>query len=140
MTLAHIGAVASLEEISFPDDPWPLEAFLAELSNDFSRPLVAWDDDGNLVGYLINWMAGPEVHIANIAVDPNHRGKGFGRAMMERAISQARESEAEEMILEVRVGNTPAVNLYLSLGFKKIYVRQAYYRNGEDAVIMSLPL
>lgn len=140
MTAADLPAVVALEAASFPEDPWPLEAFVHELSNEYSQPVVAWDQDGTLIGYMINWFIGPEVHVANIAVDPECRGQGLGREMMKQAIRMSREAGAEEMVLEVRVGNIPAINLYLSLGFQKVYIRKFYYRNGEDAIVMALAL
>ena len=40
------------------------------------------------------------------------------------------------MYLEVKQSNFPAINLYLNFGFEEIDIREAYYADGEDAVIM----
>lgn len=140
MRLVDIPAIVKLEKICFPDDPWPFEAFEHEIINDYSEPLTAHDQEGRIVGYMITWFMGPEAHTANIAVDPAMRGHGIGRGMMQFAIDKARAIGAEEMVLEVRATNAPAINLYKSLGFVPVYVRKNYYRSGEDAVVMSLSL
>lgn len=140
MRLIDIPTIVKMELACFPDDPWPFEAFEHEIINDYSQPQVVRDRDGRIVGYMIVWFMGPEVHIANIAVDPEMRGHGLGRAMMESAIEKSRDAGAEEMVLEVRVTNVPAIALYKSLGFVPVYIRKNYYRSGEDAVVMSLLL
>ena len=42
-----------------------------------------------------------------------------------------------DVFLEVKRTNFPAINLYLSFGFEEIDIRQGYYTDGQDAVIMS---
>jgi ribosomal-protein-alanine N-acetyltransferase len=44
------------------------------------------------------------------------------------------------MTLEVRVSNEPARQFYRSYGFTEAYRRRAYYQDGEDALVMVLPL
>jgi ribosomal-protein-alanine N-acetyltransferase len=41
------------------------------------------------------------------------------------------------LILEVRVSNSPAQNLYKKLGFFELQRRKAYYPDGEDAIVMA---
>jgi ribosomal protein S18 acetylase RimI-like enzyme len=38
--------------------------------------------------------------------------------------------------LEVREHNYKAIKMYESFGFSSLYKRQAYYPDGEDAVVM----
>jgi ribosomal-protein-alanine N-acetyltransferase len=40
------------------------------------------------------------------------------------------------LLLEVRLSNTRAQRLYLSLGFNLVKVISAYYQDGEDAYLM----
>lgn len=62
------------------------------------------------------------LHVHSVRVDEEHRGKGYGRKVMELVI---RRAELEGYGLELRVDpdNTPAVRLYESLGF--VHVPQA---------------
>lgn len=72
------------------------------------------------------------------------RGKGIGRALMERVIEWARASEAiTRLELEVLVRNAAAIRLYERLGFEREgVVRSALWRNGEylDELVMGLLL
>lgn len=75
-------------------------------------------------------------HVISIAVLPDYRRAGIGKALMERGLKAVRESGAGEMYLEVRVSNTPAIELYKKLGFNPGKISENYYRDGEDAYIM----
>lgn len=79
-------------------------------------------------------------HVISIAVLPEHRRMGLGRALMIEALKAMIDYYATECFLEVRVGNTPAVSLYDKLGFKVVRRIGGYYRDGEDAYVMALDL
>jgi ribosomal-protein-alanine N-acetyltransferase len=49
---------------------------------------------------------------------------------------EAIERSCEAMTLEVRVSNVGAQALYRSFGFVPAGVRQRYYENTEDAIVM----
>jgi putative acetyltransferase len=57
-------------------------------------------------------------------VRPQYRGKGLGRALCERLISEAKQQGYQVMRLDTEMSLAAAQHLYLSLGFK---VTQAYY-------------
>ena len=40
------------------------------------------------------------------------------------------------IILEVRKSNFSAINLYLKFGFSELGIREKYYYDGEDAIVM----
>lgn len=75
-----------------------------------------------------------------IIVDPELRGNGFAREMMEFVLSELRANNVVRILLEVGVENNPAVWFYRRLGFREIYRRKGYYRSGEDALVMELYL
>ncbi len=76
-------------------------------------------------------------HIISIAVLPEYRRRGVGRSLMINSLKGLKDYNAEECYLEVRVSNTPAINLYRSLNFEIIHIIRGYYLNGEDAYLMS---
>lgn len=93
------------------------------------------------VGYLLTWLVADELHILNVATDPDFRRHGIGHALIERAIDFAREKHLRLMLLEVRRSNVPAIRLYRSFGFCVLSIRRGYYSdNGEDAIEMGLVL
>ncbi len=80
-------------------------------------------------------------HIISLAVLPEYRRRGIATRLMEAALRSLRdEYGAREVYLEVRVSNTPAINLYKKLGFRVIHVIPRYYADGEDAYLMAREL
>jgi ribosomal-protein-alanine N-acetyltransferase len=137
MLAEDLPQVMELERLAFPN-PWTPGLFLHELKLSFSRLLLARGANGigRLHGYVCWWVVGDEVHILNLAVHPDARRNGTGRALVERVIDDALEHGAASVSLEVRRGNEAAEALYRSMGFNPSGVRRNYYGQGEDAVIM----
>ncbi len=135
----HIEDIAALEQQCFAI-PWSRDMFLEELANDMAVYFVA-QTDGEVVGYAGMWHVCGEGHITNIAVSPSHRRSGIGRLLLGRLIDSARIQDMHVMFLEVRASNAAAIALYENHGFIRAGLRKGYYAdNGEDAVLMSLPL
>jgi len=102
------------------------------------NPVVA---DGEVVAYIVYWQIRDDVQVNNVAVHPDHRGRGLGEAMMRYAIAKVRAAGAGFITLEVRQSNTAAVTLYKKLGFEILGARKNYYtRPDEDAHVMGLVL
>jgi ribosomal-protein-alanine N-acetyltransferase len=90
-----------------------------------------------VLGYVVAWFVLDEGEIANIAVDPNERGKGFGSALLDAALAVAGHRAVRTVYLEVRASNHQARALYDSRGFTEVGRRKAYYRRPvEDAVVL----
>ena len=135
MQQSHIAQIAALEKRCF-SDPWSENSVRSELMNPLSLWLVA-QDGGKVVGYVGSQSVAPEADVMNLAVAPEWRNKGIGRALMTALIAQLHSRGITALFLEVRVGNTPAQNLYRSLGFVEAGRRPKYYVNPtEDALIL----
>jgi GNAT superfamily N-acetyltransferase len=63
------------------------------------------------------WSKGLECYLAELYVVPHRRRQGFGRALMESAIAEARAHGADTMDIGVDEPDLPARRLYESLGF-----------------------
>jgi ribosomal protein S18 acetylase RimI-like enzyme len=80
--------------------------------------------DGRQVGWI--WIALPDgtperpdaAWIYDIEIEPEHRGKGYGRALMEAAERELVARGVDKLALNVFGFNTPAIRLYESLGFE----------------------
>jgi GNAT superfamily N-acetyltransferase len=59
--------------------------------------------------------------IFDVVVKPEERGRGLGRGIMKLALDAAIDAGARSSYLQVVEGNTPAQNLYASLGYRPLY-------------------
>ncbi|MBB5788174.1 GNAT family N-acetyltransferase [Jiangella mangrovi] len=74
--------------------------------------------DGELVGISLVTRRGTTARIGGFGCTPAYRGRGVGRALMDRAVRRCTEAGATTLTLEVIVGNAAAQGLYEKLGFR----------------------
>ena len=85
-------------------------------------------------------------HVADLGlmVAQTHRRRRIGWALLEQAVSWAREAGVRKLELHVFPYNEPAIRLYESFGFVREGYRRRHYRraSGEyvDAILMALDL
>ena len=132
-------AIAALETVCFDRDAWSFPLVVAELTGVHREALVAVSGS-DVVGYAVTMAAGDAVELLRIAVHPAGRRRGVARTLLQAVLDRAAESDAERMLLEVRVGNAAARAFYEAAGFTEIARRPRYYRDGTDALILALPL
>jgi ribosomal-protein-alanine N-acetyltransferase len=166
-TLADLDGIMRLETSVFATDAWSREGMAHELASPDGWYLVAEDaaaaedaagaadagcaagDAGDAAGEVDTPLAGycgllalpgaPDADVQTIAVAPQARRRGLGRALMTEMIDEARRRRVREVFLEVRADNPDAQRLYTSLGFEQIAVRPRYYMpDGVDALVMRL--
>jgi ribosomal-protein-alanine N-acetyltransferase len=134
-----IPAVAALEAEVFTD-PWPQHLYLQEVGQPQRFQRVVYSEAGYLAAYLFACWQLDELHILKVATHPLFEGRGLATALMEEARSEAVSSGARGLILEVRPSNRRAIRLYRFLGYDLLGRRPRYYADGEDAMVMCLPL
>ena len=127
---------------SGPHVKWTEAHFQAEIEKPYSKIWVLTDDetDTEVAAFLVFWMMYDECQILNIAVDIPFRGRGYAQLLIRKAIDQALKAGLKRAILDVRKGNTPAIQLYQKLRFTVQHVRKGFYTDGEDAYGMVLSL
>jgi ribosomal protein S18 acetylase RimI-like enzyme len=96
------------------NDPATDIAFARKGSN--ATVLIA-RDDGVIVATVLVGHDGHRGWVYYLAVDPDHRHKGYGRAMMDAAERWLREAGIEKLQLMVRPDNKSVKNFYQSLGY-----------------------
>ena len=135
ITPGDLDGIVSIENVSFPT-PWPRRVFEREIGSKKSYNRVI-RFGGMVVGYIVTWTIYDEVHILNVAVHPDFRNMGLGERLLRECISHSAGNGMKYAILEVRVSNTKARNLYEKMGFRVIHTRRKYYSDtGEDAYVM----
>lgn len=70
------------------------------------------------------FKAQPLLNIHDLAVLPEHRGRGVGRALLNAAEERARRNGCCRLTLEVQEDNPRARGLYASFGFEDVVVRE----------------
>lgn len=135
MAECHLAALAEIEKACF-HTPWS-EAMLRE-ELDKGIFLVA-ERDGQAIGYVGCQTVLDEGYITNVAVSPDCRRQGVGRALIEELAQRARAQGLSFVTLEARASNAPAIALYEGAGFVRVGVRKNFYTApSEDAVLMTL--
>lgn len=93
------------------------------------------------VGFLLARVAADEAELAAMGVAARWRGRGIGRALLEKALEMAGAAGATRMFLEVAENNRAALALYEALGFRGVGRRPGYYGTGRgDALLMARAL
>jgi ribosomal protein S18 acetylase RimI-like enzyme len=87
---------------------------------DAGRLLVARDGDRVVVGHLqlTDGMSAAEAEVKNMAVDPAHRRRGVGRALMDGAIAAARADGRSRLVVATAAADTDNLRFYQRLGFR----------------------
>jgi len=136
MTVKDLSGVMEVEKLSYAS-PWRFEDFYREVVfNQLAFYYVA-EVKGFIAGFVGIWLIVDEAHITNIAVHPECRGKKIGEKLLLHTLEEAKKKGARRVVLEVRVSNYKAQNLYLKHNFRYVGVRKNYYRdNNEDAFLM----
>ena len=129
--------VLGVEAESFTN-PWTRDMYAWELQNrSVCHIYVVRVPDVPVAGFCAFWLVFDEIHINNVAVRPQLRGRGLGTALMRHVLAEAKQFGAKRATLEVRASNAAARRLYERLGFYVAATRRNYYTNPvEDALIL----
>ena len=116
-------------------ESWGERSFTEFFTQSYSAAYVALHGD-NVVGYAGMYITYGEGNITNVAVSYRWRRLGAASRLID---SLARHEGVDRLLLEVRVSNLPAINLYRNRGFVIDGTRRDFYSNPrEDAFLMSL--
>ncbi len=122
-----------LLEVACFKDPYP-SYFLDQLAEaDSSRFLVA-TIEGYVVGYAVVDIWPDHDHLVSIAVLQEARRRGIGGHLLMASEDGVETNRA--LRLEVRKSNVEAIAFYVRHEFRKTGEVEAYYSDGEDAILM----
>lgn len=120
--------------------PWTLGNFRDALAAGYCARVG--ERGGRIAAYGVLMLSPGEAQLLNLSVVPDSRREGLGRVLLGQFVEDAGRLGAEQMFLEVRVSNAPAIRLYETEGFARIARRVAYYPPEppaglrEDALVM----
>lgn len=146
-------AMFKVSDTGFPNgSPWSVEQFFTTLKSvnaiisvallpESEPTLDEQSPDGKIIGFIISTKTTDEAEIYLIVVDEQYKKRGVAKEMFTHFIEQCKQAGLEQVYLEVRESNTPAIRLYETLKFEKVGLRKAYYSSPiEDAIVMKLDL
>ena len=120
--------------------PWTIGNFRDALATGYSARVG--ERDFRIVAYGVLMLAPGEAQVLNLSVVPDARRQGIGRTLLRLFVDDARNVGAEQVFLEVRTSNIPAIRLYEAEGFFPVARRIDYYPGAsasasrEDAIVM----
>ena len=116
--------------------PWSEQSFRDSLALPYAVFLTA-ECEGQVAGYCGCYQSLEEAEITNVAVKQEFRGRGIAKALLQELFRLGKARGASVFLLEVRVGNQPAICLYEGQGFRNMGLRRNFYEKPrEDAGIM----
>lgn len=146
-TLEDLEGVIEVNERELPED-YPYFFYKSILDNFSESFLVACpkNDIEKIVGYIM-WRVETvpaknslklihKGHLVSIAVLEDHRRQGIARALLQESMPKIGKRRIKEYVLEVRISNYGAINLYKQFGYQTETIKKKYYRDGENAYYM----
>ena len=112
----HVAAVAEMERQCF-SDPWSEKSVASELDNPLSLWLIA-EADGVVAGYVGSQTVLDSADMMNLAVSQDFRRQGIGEQLVNSLTEALAEKGVKTLLLEVRISNEPAKQLYQSWALK----------------------
>jgi ribosomal-protein-alanine N-acetyltransferase len=137
---ADLATLRALETACFGRDAWGEQALEGELAGvpDTRCVLVAEGGDASITGYASLLAVAATADVQRVAVRPDRRREGIGRALLDALLAQARGRGCAEALLEVRHDNAAALAMYEAIGFEQIARRRGYYHGVADALVLRL--
>jgi ribosomal protein S18 acetylase RimI-like enzyme len=109
------------------------QGYASFLGSQLEEPDVAVlvaEENGTVIGYAYagvegsDWMSlrGPAGVVHDIVVDPEHRGRGVGRLLLDATLAFMRSRGAPHAVLWTAERNAPAQRLFASAGFRQTMI------------------
>ncbi len=136
MHIKDVSFVYDLEKATFGDSLEKPMLYNEILYNDMAHYFVITEYQKR-VGYVGLWLTQPNAEILNLAVIEDKQKQGYGKALLEKAVSVCKENDIDTITLEVRKSHKQIIDFYTSFGFKVVGERKRYYKNHEDAYLMA---
>lgn len=143
----ELDGVIKVNEEELPED-YPYFFYKSILDNYPESFLIAQNSFGKIIGYIM-WRVEktPSLdslryvntgHLVSIAVSQGYRKKGVAKSLLTNSMQAIKKYKIHEYVLEVRVSNYNAINLYEQFNFQIANTKKNYYRDGENAYYMTL--
>ena len=134
LTNSHAKEIADFFKANFSDG-WTEEMILSAFSTGRFFSLGAYEQE-DLIGVITYSMVDDSMDIEDVVVKIEYRKKSVASSLLASVFEKLDNTITKKVLLEVREGNIPAINLYKKFGFNQLSVRKKYYSDGENALVM----
>jgi ribosomal protein S18 acetylase RimI-like enzyme len=107
-------------------DPQQLKQVIARNMRNPNYRYYVGELAGDAVGTLNVQELGGDLYIYGFVVRPEYRGQGYGRDILTHTLRGLANQRPQPVYLEVEPDNTPALNLYRSLGIETLAMYDSY--------------
>ncbi|HEY1953706.1 MAG TPA: GNAT family N-acetyltransferase [Gemmatimonadaceae bacterium] len=105
-------------------------SYLGSLLDDPDIVILVADQGGEVIGYTYagiegtDYMSlrGPAGALYDIVVDPDHRGRGVGRMLLDATLTALKSKGAPRVVLETAEQNEHAQRLFEHAGFRRTMI------------------
>ena len=133
LALNHINIVYKLSKEQFKEESWTLNQLIDSFNSGSTAFYGVFNKD-ELVCFASILISPDDINLLDIATKETYKKMGYAKKLLAFLISL--KSQEQTFSLEVKSKNTPAINLYTSMGFKTLNIRKKYYKDGDDALCM----
>ncbi len=135
MTPRDVDELMQIEYSSF-EDVWPADEFKRLLAKKPCVGFVAYQDAGGprskIVGYMMYQMSKGGFELLKLAVHPDHRQRGVGKALADKPFHKLRTSYRSRVEVVVREKNVPAQKFFRTVGLRAEKCLKRHFRADED--------
>lgn len=117
--------VLAIEQASFAM-PWSDDDFVRSLRQRNCIGMVA-ERDERIVGYMLYFLHRSRLELVNLAVHPDHRRTGVGRAMLEKLFSKMDRQRRTNLVARVADFNTLGHVFFRALGLRCEAIERGYF-------------
>lgn len=140
-SISDLDALVAVEQRSFYTDRMRRAQYRRHLVSETALVLIACTEQQLLGSAVLFFRKGSlAARLYSLATEPDARGRGVGRALLDAAIDAARDRGCHVLRLEVRTDNPAAIALYERAEFSRTGRYRKYYEDGADAWRYALPL
>lgn len=138
-------AVANIETLVQPHDAWTEQTLAEMLAQDSTHIMIVYKPEGKadnnkVIGYCFYQVIFEQAEILRIGTHPDYQRQGIASQLFATLNNELINNKVENLLLEVRADNAPALALYEQQGFVVIHKRRGYYQlphqPSVDALIM----
>lgn len=136
MKAADVSQVRIILQKSREAADWSPESIQNSLESSHISAFVSYHG-AEISGFIFGARAADEAEILNLAVQPERRRTGEGRALVQQLLGSWAGKNLKRVFLEVRESNHGAIKFYEQRGFQQVGRRRRYYDGPEeDALVL----